>query len=176
MNFFATIEREASSRKLPYLVIGGYAVIAHGYPRLTFDFDLAVERTRQADWLSCVAALGYTVHHDGGAFLQLRSSQHSWEVDLMLLNDDTFQKLFHGSVEKLAGGVTVRFPSVEHLIALKVHALKHTHTRRFLKDFQDVVELVLRNKINLADPAMRDIFTRYGSDELYEKIQRTCAS
>jgi len=176
MNFFTIIEREASSRKLPYLVIGGYAVIAHGYPRLTFDFDLAIERTRRTEWLACVAALGYAVQHDGGTFLQLRSDQHSWEVDLMLLNEDTFRKLFKASVEMATGGVQVRFPSVEHLIALKVHALKNTRTRRFLKDFQDVVELVMRNKINLADPAMRDIFMRYGDNELYEKIQRACVS
>lgn len=176
MNFFNTIDREAGLRKLPYMVIGGYAVVAHGYPRLTFDFDLAIERARQTDWLACVAALGYAVLHDGGAFLQLRSTRHSWALDLMLLNDETFSKLYAASVEKMAGGVPVRFPSVEHLIALKVHALQHTRTRRFLKDFQDVIELVLRNKINLADPAMRDIFMRYGNNELYEKVRRACAN
>jgi hypothetical protein len=175
MNFFTTIDREAGLRKLPYMVIGGYAVIAHGYPRLTFDYDLAVERTRQADWLAGVATLGYTVFHDGGTFLQLRSTRHSWALDLMLLNDQTFSKLYAASVEKITSGVPVRYPSVEHLIALKVHALQHTHTRRFFKDFQDVIELVLRNKINLADPAMRDIFQRYGNNELYEKIRRACA-
>ena len=93
----------------------------------------------------------------------------------MLLNDSTFTKLFASSVEKSAGGVLVRFPCVEHLIALKVHALQHTHTRRFLKDFQDVVELVLRNKINLADSSIQDMFTKYGNNELYEKVRRACA-
>jgi hypothetical protein len=175
MSFFALIDWEARSRKLPYLIIGGYAVIAHGYPRLTFDYDFAIERSRQSEWLACLGALGYVVHHDGGAFLQLSSNQHAEPVDLMLLNDSTFTKLFASSVEKPAGGALVRFPSVEHLIALKVHALQHTHTRRFMKDFQDVVELVLRNKINLADTSIQDMFTKYGNHELYEKVRRACA-
>ena len=174
MSFFAVIDHEASARALPYLVIGGYAVIAHGYPRLTFDLDLAIERSRQSAWLEATATLGYSVHHDGGAFLQLSSHQFSWPLDFMLLNDATFSKLLSASVARSIGDVTLRVPCVEHLIALKVHALNHTRTRRFLKDFQDVTELVQRNKIELAAPEIREIFKRYGTSELYEKVRRAC--
>ena len=92
----------------------------------------------------------------------------------MLLSDSTFSKLSAASVERDVGGVKIRVPSVQNLIALKVHALNHTRTRRFLKDFQDVIELVLRNKIDLAEPDIRDIFSRYGTDDLYEKVRRAC--
>lgn len=175
MDFFAVIDQAAKNARLPYLVIGGYAVIAHGYPRLTFDFDLAIEKARQREWLECVAALGYAVHHDGGAFLQLSSTPSAWPLDFMLLEDGTFQKLFAASETKPMGKTKVRVPRVEHLIALKVHALNHSRTRRFLKDFQDVIELVLRNKIDLASPEIHEIFRRYGTSELYEKVRTACA-
>ena len=174
MNFFAVIEQAASAARLPYLVIGGYAVIAHGYPRLTFDFDLAIERARQREWLECVAGLGYSVDHDGGAFLQLTSRSHAWPLDFMLLNDSTFAKLFTASVARTIGDTTIRVPCVEHLIALKVHALNHAHARRFLKDFQDATELVLRNRIDLASAEIREIFQRYGTPDLYEKVRNAC--
>jgi hypothetical protein len=35
---------------LPYLVIGGYAVAAHGYSRLTFDIDILVRRVDKEVW------------------------------------------------------------------------------------------------------------------------------
>lgn len=175
MNFFAVIEQAASAARLPYLVIGGYAVIAHGYPRLTFDFDLAIERTRQREWVECVAGLGYSIYHDGGAFLQLTSRRYAWPLDFMLLNDSTFKQLSVASVARTIGETTVRLPCVEHLIALKVHALNHTRTRRFLKDFQDVIELLLRNKIDLESAEIREIFGRYGTPELYEKVRAACA-
>jgi hypothetical protein len=175
MTFFTVIDQAARASHLSYLVIGGYAVIAHGYPRLTFDFDLAVERERRREWLECVAALGYGVHHDGGNFLQLASEQHAWPLDLMLLNESTFSKLIRASVTRNIGETSIRIPSVEHLLALKFHALKHTHARRFLKDFQDVTDLIIRNRIDLAAPEIREIFQRYGPPDLYEKVRRACA-
>jgi predicted nucleotidyltransferase len=93
----------------------------------------------------------------------------------MLLNDSTFEKLFAASVTKSMGETKVRVPCVEHLVALKVHALKHARTRRFLKDFQDVTELVLRNRIDLASAEIHEIFQRYGTPELYEKVRSACA-
>jgi hypothetical protein len=174
-SFFVVIDREASAHQLRYLVIGGYAVIAHGYPRLTFDFDLAIERAGKDRWLACVAGLGYRVIHDGGAFLQLTSEKHAWPLDLMLLNESTFARLYEGSHVRRLEGTEIRVPSVEHLIALKVHALAHSHAGRFLKDFEDVVNLVRRNKIELSAPEFREIFRRYGNEELYAKICRACA-
>jgi hypothetical protein len=176
MNFFAVIDQAATAAQLSYLVIGGYAVIAHGYPRLTFDFDLAIERERQHEWLECVGRLGYSVYHDGGAFVQLTSDLHAWPLDFMLLNDGTFQKLFTASKMRTIDGVTIRIPCIEHLIALKVHALNHARARRFLKDFQDVTELVLRNKIDLASAEIQEIFQRYGTTDLYEKVRGACSN
>jgi predicted nucleotidyltransferase len=176
VNLIATIDKEAKARGLPYLIVGGYAVIAHGYPRVTFDLDLAIRRSQQEEWLRLVQRLGYSVFHDGGAFLQLTSPEERWPLDLMLLNDGTFEKLHGQAVAQDIGEVRVPIVSLLHLIALKVHALKNTRTHRFLKDFQDVTELVTRNKINLASPELQEIFERYGTPELYGKISRACTA
>jgi hypothetical protein len=49
--------------QLPYAIMGGIAVRAHGLPRPTFDVDfvLAVPRDRLADVFTSIEHLGYTV-------------------------------------------------------------------------------------------------------------------
>ena len=46
--------------------------------------------------------------------------------------------------------------------------------RRFLKVFQEMIELAVRNKIDLSEPGIRDIFSRCGTADLYEKVRRAC--
>jgi hypothetical protein len=42
---FREFVQTLSSRRVKYLVVGGYAVAAHGQPRYTEDFDVWVEPT-----------------------------------------------------------------------------------------------------------------------------------
>ena len=67
-------------------------------------------------------------------------------------------------------------PTLEHLLALKLHARKHTHAGRYLKDFLDVQNLVRINKIDLRSEKVRQMFLKYGTMELYEKISRACSA
>ena len=39
---FKDLLRSLNSRKVRYLLIGGYAVILHGHPRLTNDLDVVI--------------------------------------------------------------------------------------------------------------------------------------
>ncbi len=57
-------------------------------------------------------------------------------------------------------------------LALKLHVLKQAQLHRFLKDFQDVVELIRINKVDLHSEEMRGLFLRYGTADLYEKVKR----
>jgi hypothetical protein len=43
---FLEFLRTLSSRRVRYLVVGGYALAAHGWPRFTEDFDVWVEPTK----------------------------------------------------------------------------------------------------------------------------------
>ena len=54
---------EFDSRSIPYLIIGGQAVLVHGEPRLTRDIDvtLGVGVDRLDDLLAIVKAAGWTV-------------------------------------------------------------------------------------------------------------------
>ena len=53
MNIFEQIAEHAKAAGLNFLLIGGYAVIGHGYPRFTADVDLLIEEKQIAGWYDC---------------------------------------------------------------------------------------------------------------------------
>ncbi len=177
MNLFQRINFEAGNRQLKFLVIGGLAVNIHAYPRDTADLDLLVCQDARASWLELFLQLDYTVDQDANAFIQFAPpQQEAWPVDLMLVRPATFDPIFQSGIPVDMYGVKLLIPTLEHLITLKLHALKHSHAGRFMKDFLDVENMVRKNKLDLRSDNIRQLFLKYGSMELYEKISRTVAN
>lgn len=173
MGFFHTIHDEARRRNLQFLVIGGLAVNLHGHARDTADIDLLVLNETRALWLEIFKGLGYTIFRDGGIFIQLDPPEKgAWPVDLMLVNAATFAKMMQASQEEDVYGARLRIPCLQHLLTLKVHALKNSHAGRFMKDFMDVENLIRIHKLDIRSEEYRVMFLKYGTPELYEKIIR----
>jgi hypothetical protein len=171
MPLFAQLTEAAAGQGLTFLVIGGHAVIQHGFQRGTEDLDLLVCKDDRAIWLTLVAGLGYRLLRDGGSFAQFESPDPSeWNLDLMFVAAATFARLRAGATPAQVEGVTVSIPSLEHLLALKVHALKHGQGLRVLKDLTDVAELLAVNRVDPKTPWVRALFEKHGDVELYERV------
>lgn len=56
---FRSLFQAAEERKLPFLLIGGHAVILLGFPRNTIDIDLLIPAARPSAWLDCMRELGF---------------------------------------------------------------------------------------------------------------------
>jgi predicted nucleotidyltransferase len=176
MGLFEEIVTEAREKGLDFLVIGGHAVNFYGYSRETADLDLLVRQDARAAWAELFCGLGYAVDRDAETFVQLAPpGQAEWPVDLMLVREPTFAAMLAASREVNMYGAKLRIPSLDHLVALKLHALKHTRAHRFLKDFQDVEGLVRTNHLDLQSERVRQLFLKYGNLDLYEKIVRACS-
>jgi len=125
-------------------------VITHGFPRATFDIDLIVPRGGREKWLRVAKDLGYQLHHEGGSFLQFNAPQADrFPLDLMLVSEATFSQLQAESVRSPSGIREIQVVSLMHLLALKCHAVKHSHARRVVKDAEDMIQLI---QINRLDP------------------------
>lgn len=61
-------------------------------------------------------------------------------------------------------------PALEHLIALKLHAIK-SNPNRELKDMPDIIQLVLRNGWDIRGQIFQDLCNQYGSPKIYDRIQ-----
>jgi predicted nucleotidyltransferase len=175
MGLFQTIQVEAEKRKLPFLVIGGLAVNFYGTSRETADLDLLILRDARASWLDLFLAQGYSIFHDAGTFIQLSApSKDVMPIDLMLVRESTFTPMLAAGREVEMFGAPLRIPSLDHLIALKLHALRHGHRGRNLKDFLDIENLVQVNKIDMQSDKARSLFLKYGTVDIYEKISQAC--
>lgn len=64
--------------------------------------------------------------------------------------------------------------SAEHLVALKLHALNQELEHRRLRDFLDVVGIINKNSLDLDSAGMKEVFEKFGTPELYQKVKLGC--
>lgn len=162
---------------LEYLVIGGHAVNAYGIPRATLDVDFLGRRNDRARWKSLLEGEGFRLFRDDGNFMQFEPLYGTeWRLDVMLVNAETFAKLSAGARPVQCLGVETRVPSAEHLIALKLHALRHGPPDRASKDFADILTLTRAANLDANSAALKATFDRYGTPELYERFRKALES
>lgn len=171
MNLFQWIHEASQTKGFSFLVIGGHAVNAHGYSRFTKDLDLLICKTDAEKWLSAIKAEGYVVRHDGGNFLQLSNiANDAAPLDLMLVSEATFSQMKEAAKTVQIENLPFLIPSLDHLLSLKLHALKYGPAHRGYKDLMDVLSLVDVNHIDVQSGKFRLLCDKYGDAKIYERI------
>ena len=171
MNIFALLHEISAKDDLAFLMIGGHAVNAYGYARITGDLDILIKRDDRDRWLGAVTARGFALKHDGGGFLQTNPPEGClWPLDLMLANPRAFGEMMTASREIKQGEFRLRVPSLDHLFVLKLHALKQGVAYRGFKDFMDVLSLAQINGVDVRSDSFRVLCEKYGSKEIYERL------
>ena len=118
------IAKKAIEEGLPFLVIGGYAVLAHGYVRATDDLDLIASHGQRHARSEALLEFGMRIKNDAATFLQFDPADDTaMRVDLMFVSDAVFTKLDQAAIETEIEGLRVKVVALLHLIALKCHAL-----------------------------------------------------
>jgi hypothetical protein len=169
------ISSAAKAKGIPFLLAGGHAVIAHGFPRSTFDLDLIIRGSDGPQWRRVLKEMDYTLHHEGPAFVQFNPpNAEMFPVDLMLVNENTFEKLWTDAVPSPAWP-EVKVVSLMNLLALKCHSIKHGHPGRVVKDADDVIRLIQNNRLDPESRELRELFLKHGTEEFYEKVRRASA-
>lgn len=143
----AKLGRALDSAGIPYMVIGGQAVLLHGEPRLTRDIDITLgvdaselKRVRQA-----MEGIGLTPSvADVETFVRstnvfpVSDPATGLRVDLIFSFTPYESEAIRRAVGVVFDDVTVRFASVEDLI---IHKLVAGRAR----DIEDVAGLLARN-------------------------------
>jgi hypothetical protein len=173
VNILSQLVPKAAEAGIPFLVIGGHAVIAYGFPRQTADLDLLVREEDREAWHALVTGLGYTPYHLQANFLMYNSLATGMApLDFMIVNGQTFSRLATDAGRLGAEGHGAMIPSLRHLVALKLHALRSGQAHRQERDLLDVTTLVELHAIDLASPDYREIFERYGTATIRAEIDR----
>ncbi|HEY4416468.1 MAG TPA: nucleotidyl transferase AbiEii/AbiGii toxin family protein [Verrucomicrobiae bacterium] len=171
MSVIANISRAAEKHDLPFLLIGGYAVMAHGFVRTTGDIDFLVRKSQSAGWQKLLENLSFILKFSGPTFLQFDPPpDERLPLDLMFVSDENFASMFSAAKVIETDGVKTRVVSLPHLFALKCHAFK-SQPHRAMKDIEDLVQLVRLNKLDLNEPSLRAILLKHGGIEFYELLK-----
>ena len=125
------------SRGWPHAVAGAVAMAAHGVARATLDLDLVVHSEAQKALVEMMEELGYeTLYRSEGYSNHLHPDPEMGRVDFIYIDGATATKVF-GARTQIRG---LWAPKVEHLIAMKVHAIRNNPGRR-LRDLADIQAL-----------------------------------
>ena len=104
-------------------------------------------------------------------FVQLQSNRLSLlDVDFMFVDQDTLKKIMTEGEKLKIVGQTFIVPSLYHLIALKLHSIKHNTKIRLTKDFPDIINLIRINRVNVKDKKFKELCLKYGTAEIYDRI------
>jgi hypothetical protein len=156
-----------------FLVIGGYAVNAHGYPRLTFDLDILISKEQGAYWKNLMLQNGYKIFSEHENFLQFAPSvPNEMPVDFMLVNETTFKKMSSEAKTTVVREIAVKHPKLMHLIALKLHVIKQSLAHRYHHDLADVVKLLHINHVDVRGKELKELCEQFGNQEIYDTILR----
>ncbi len=151
-------------------VIGGLALAAYGNPRLTLDLDLVTDAAAQDSVIAFMEKRGFSTLHRSPGYSNHRHAERG-RVDFMYVRNDTADRLF-ASVRELPGpaGRTIRVPKPEHLIAMKVQAIKDA-PERALQDLVDIAHLLKVEGVDREDA--RQYFVRADLEDRWHELVRT---
>ncbi len=175
INAFARIAAAAERNNARILVIGGHAINAYGYNRTTVDFDFVIPGPTLSIWRDELQAMGYRWRSETRVFAQFSAPEGdnpSFPIDLMFVDEGTFEKLWTEARVLDFAGVSLRAPKPTHLIALKLHALKNPARAARGKDLPDIVQLMRIAELDLADPELEAILRRYADERTIELLRK----
>ncbi len=149
------------------LLIGGHALQAHGVVRQTLDIDCLVPDGQGTSLEEILRSAGFAQLARTENFSRFRHGRLG-HVDILLVDPPTFRQLSHQGRPYEVGGNILHVPSLDHFIALKLHAIKNDPTRE-LRDLDDIVQLMKVNSISRAD--LEQLCMRFGSAGIWDKLR-----
>ncbi len=160
------------ARQYRWALIGGVALAAHGLARLTLDLDLVVDADAQTELVSFMEALGFeTLHCSAGYSNHLHLDSIRGRIDFVYVRGPTRDLLFAEAETRLGPrGIPVLVPKPEHLIAMKLRAIKSDSSRTF----QDLADIrYLASLPGVDHDEIRRQFERHGLLDRYYELERT---
>lgn len=158
--------------KIPYVLIGGFAVNYHKVSRQTADADFLITEEDFNKITSLLEREGLKNNYtQEGVFARFSTGKpYFMDLDFMFVDKDTLGKIIKDAEAADIAGQKFMVPSLDHLIALKLHAIKYNPAIRERKDMPDILSLVQVNKIDVKDKKFKDLCLKYGTEALYRKI------
>lgn len=168
---FYVISKAAAEKGIPYILIGGFAVNYYKVTRQTADVDFLITRDGFEKIAHVLEQAGYKRDSIQENFAQLKSTDpFLWDMDFMFVDEDTLEKILRESREIEIAKEKFLVPSLEHLIALKLHSIKYNPKLRQSKDLPDIIDLIRINGFNYKDAEFKALCLKFGNEDIYKDV------
>ncbi|MFH1440716.1 MAG: nucleotidyl transferase AbiEii/AbiGii toxin family protein [Candidatus Omnitrophota bacterium] len=153
------------------VLIGGFAVNYYKVTRQTADADFLITKDGYEKILNLLETEGFKQDYTQEVFARLTAEKPYFiDLDFMFVDKETLDKIIKEGKKAEIAGQKFMVPCLNHLIALKLHAIKHNPHAREFKDFLDIAELIKVNKIDIKNNNFKNLCLKYGTEDFYNKI------
>lgn len=151
------------------LLIGGLAVNYHGYSRNTQDIDFMVAAVELDRADRALRDAGFSNVERRPNVVFFRRPDDDLRLDVLHVEEETFKQLWSSSLTIHPSGHALRIPCLEHLLAMKLFALKTSWDRRVAKDLPDIANLIVINGLDM-NAVLRPLCHRFADEQIYGRI------
>ncbi len=168
---FHLIADLTEKNKISCVLIGGFAVNYYKVSRQTADVDILITKEDFEKLTIGLQKDGYKKDYIQETFAKFTDKKRSLlDIDFMFVNEETLEKIITTGKKISIAGQKVIVPSLNNLIALKLHSLKHNYKIREIKDLPDIVNLIRANHFPYRGKEFEELCLKYGTAEIYERI------
>jgi hypothetical protein len=150
-NFFAVVVQQLEQLQIPYMVVGGFAAIFYGEPRLTVDIDIVAD-LKAAHIKPLLDAFPFPDYYLSEEAMRdsirrcfpfnIIQTATAAKVDLIPLPDDVFSRVAFSRRQRMVfnqAGAEAYFISAEDIVLAKLFAFAQTGSDKHLRDVKGVL-------------------------------------
>ncbi|MBI5554685.1 MAG: nucleotidyltransferase [Elusimicrobia bacterium] len=168
---FHLIADLTEKHKISCVIIGGFAVNYYKVGRQTVDVDMLITREDFEKVTIILHKAGYQKNYIQETFAKFTDKKTNFmDVDFMFVNKETLERIIAAGKKMNIAGQKVMVPSLNNLIALKLHSLKYNYKIREIKDLPDIINLIRVNDFPYRGKEFKELCLKYGTAEIYERI------
>ena len=164
------VAKASKKAAVPCVLIGGFAINFYKVTRNRLDIDFLITKEDFAKIKDTLLIADYTEEFSTDVAIRFSSKKEALDIDFMIVDDKTRKKIIEDGETTEVVGEKLIIPSLDHLIALKLHAIKHNQRNRIWKDLPDIIRLIQMNKIDCKNKTFKELCLKYGNNEIYQTI------
>jgi len=170
-NVFDLASNGIFEKKIPCVLIGGFALNFFKVTRQTNDVDFMIRKEDFDKIFNVFKKVGYTIAQLEEVFVRLKAPKPAlMDIDFMFTDPETLARIIKEGKKVIIRRKTFIVPSLEHLVALKLHSIRHNQKMREFKDLPDIINLLRINKVKFKEKKFEAMCLKFGTKELYQKI------
>jgi len=168
---FHLISELSNKSGVSCVLIGGFAVNYYKVTRQTLDVDFLITKDDFNKISVELEKAGFKLEDVRDVFARFTGNEYYlMDIDFMFVDSGTLEKIIKSGREIFIARQKFIVPSLNNLIALKLHALKYNQKMREYKDLPDIINLIRANDVDCRSKEFRELCLKYGTEELYKKI------